>query len=272
MRKIFLFTLFSIINFGVFAQSFEANPTSVSVPRFANQTAISAAIPSPAAGTLVYNNTLNKFAFYDGSAWVNFPSGNSTTPPTTSNSVQIPVYAAFADLALITSPIAEGMIVYVTQDKQLYIRESGQWRPASPWQISGLNTQYPVGNVFIGNTHTVNIGSNSLSVQGFSRFGTDASPAIKTKLIRGVTSGPSQDNQIPHGLDASKIISVSVAIQWPINPSGSDFVWVLPFDPINGYTYRVTYNNTAIQIFLNDNTVRQVLGNRPYYIYITYTN
>lgn len=77
MKKItILFCLFVCSLMG-FSQSFSVDSKSLSVPRYANQTAINTAIPSPTTGTLVYDNSLNQYAYYNGSAWTNFPTSSS---------------------------------------------------------------------------------------------------------------------------------------------------------------------------------------------------
>ena len=73
MKKILVLLLFSLCSIASFAQSFSVNPKSMSVPRYANQAAITAAIPSPTEGMMVYNNALDQLAYYNGTAWTNLP-------------------------------------------------------------------------------------------------------------------------------------------------------------------------------------------------------
>ncbi len=77
MKKIFILSLFSLYSIASFAQSFSVDSRSMSVPRYANQAAIITAIPSPTNGQMVYDNALNQYAYYNGTAWTNFPSASS---------------------------------------------------------------------------------------------------------------------------------------------------------------------------------------------------
>lgn len=74
MKNTFIVFIMLIVSLSGFAQSFSADSKSMSVPRYANQTAITSAIPSPMVGMLVYNNALNQYAYWNGSAWTNFPT------------------------------------------------------------------------------------------------------------------------------------------------------------------------------------------------------
>jgi type II secretory pathway pseudopilin PulG len=74
MKKILVVFFVVIASLSGFSQSFSVDNKSLSVPRYANQTAMSAAIPSPTVGMLVYNNALNQYAYWNGSAWTNFPT------------------------------------------------------------------------------------------------------------------------------------------------------------------------------------------------------
>lgn len=79
MKKILFAFLMAIVSISGFSQSFSVNSKSLSVPRYANQTAINTAIPAPTTGALVYDNSLNQYAYYNGSAWTNFPTSSSST-------------------------------------------------------------------------------------------------------------------------------------------------------------------------------------------------
>ena len=85
MKKISLLFLFSLCSIASFAQSFSVNPKSMSVPRYANQAAITAAIPSPIEGQMVYNNGLDLLAYYNGTAWTNLPPTGPAGPLWTIN-------------------------------------------------------------------------------------------------------------------------------------------------------------------------------------------
>lgn len=77
MKKIILSFLLIACAFSAFSQSFSVDSKSLSVPRYANQAAINTANPSPTTGTLVYDNSLNQYAYYNGSTWTNFPTSSS---------------------------------------------------------------------------------------------------------------------------------------------------------------------------------------------------
>lgn len=79
MKRIFIIITLLVTSLSAFSQSFSADSRSMSVPHYANQTAITAAIPSPTVGMLVYNNALNQYAYWNGSAWTNFPTSSSTS-------------------------------------------------------------------------------------------------------------------------------------------------------------------------------------------------
>ncbi|MER0440493.1 hypothetical protein [Emticicia sp. W12TSBA100-4] len=79
MKKTVLSFLLLVCSFSGFSQSFSVDSKSLSVPRYANQAAINTANPSPTAGRLVYDNSLNQYAYYNGSAWTNFPTSSSAS-------------------------------------------------------------------------------------------------------------------------------------------------------------------------------------------------
>lgn len=79
MKKILLSFLLAACAFSAFSQSFSVDNKSLSVPRYANQAAINTANPSPTTGMLVYDNSLNQYAYYNGSAWTNFPASSSSS-------------------------------------------------------------------------------------------------------------------------------------------------------------------------------------------------
>jgi hypothetical protein len=85
--------------------------------------------------------------------------------------------------------------------------------------------------------------NNSLSVSGFTRLG-ESAPAIKTKLITGTTSVlPAGFADIPHGLDKSKIIGISILV------TTIDGVDVGPgYFPTTGLWYQFQLNATNVRI------------------------
>lgn len=69
-----LFVLF--FAFSAFAQqAVVLESKSLTIPRFDDMAAINAAIPSPNAGMMVYNEQASTFIYFDGSNWIS-PSGS----------------------------------------------------------------------------------------------------------------------------------------------------------------------------------------------------
>ncbi len=147
------------------AQSVEVNPTSIVIPRYADQAAITAAIPNPSPSTIVYDNSLNRYAYYNGSACVNFPSASSTTPPSSSGTLQLSPYANLAAIQNIASP-AEGMVVYNLETEEVFYRNDSNWIAVNTWRRlpASSNIAYTDGNVFIGETPPTIPQNNALSV------------------------------------------------------------------------------------------------------------
>ena len=77
MKGIFSFVILLLLSLSGFSQSFSVDNKSLSVPRYANQAAITAAITTPTEGMLVYNNALDQFAYYNGTVWTNLSTGTS---------------------------------------------------------------------------------------------------------------------------------------------------------------------------------------------------
>lgn len=86
MKKIFITFAIIIASLSGFSQSFSVDNKSLSVPRYANQAAITAAITAPTTGTLVFDNALGQFAYYNGTSWVNIlnSAGVASSNPWTS--------------------------------------------------------------------------------------------------------------------------------------------------------------------------------------------
>lgn len=148
MKNIY-FVCFLLLSSVGFAQSFEANPRFMTVPKYANQTAITTAIPSPTEGMLVYNIALDQYAYYNGSAWVNFPSASGGG----GSSLGIPVYANLAAVNAIASP-AVGWLVYNTEQEHVMVYTSTGWKSLSrTWLANANNTKirYMRGQVQLGN-------------------------------------------------------------------------------------------------------------------------
>ncbi len=146
--KNIIFILFIGLSSLSFAQSFEANPRFMTVPKYANQAAINSAIPSPTEGMLVYNISLDQYIYYTGSAWssASAASGGSGT------SLGIPVYANVATIEAIASP-AIGWLVYNIQQAHVMIYTATGWKSlARTWLPNADDTQirYMRGNVQLG--------------------------------------------------------------------------------------------------------------------------
>jgi hypothetical protein len=84
MKKILFSFALLIASLSGFSQVFLIDSKSITVPRHADFAAISAAIPTPTNGQLVYNNQFNVFLYYNGTSWVSFPSSSGTQPWTIS--------------------------------------------------------------------------------------------------------------------------------------------------------------------------------------------
>lgn len=174
MKNILFIIIFLKATLG-FSQSFEANRNFVRVPRYANQAAINTAIPTPTEGMLVYDSALDQYAFFNGTAWTNFPSASGPV----GTSIGVPTYANLAAINAIASP-AVGWLVYNTDLGQLMIRTSTGWTTLSKgWvQTASDRLSYVNGSVTIGDATSTLPGkliltrtSNNSSFQTFSSFG-----------------------------------------------------------------------------------------------------
>lgn len=186
MKNFFTILLLSLSYWGL-AQSFSVDNKSMQVPRFANQTAINTAIPTPAEGMLVFNNALDQFAYYTGTAWVNFPSagGGGTTYTT---HVPINTYANATAINAIASPV-EGMIVFNTATNEIFYRSATAWAAlpftSSPWVISGNNISF-IG--IASNGTSFNTLGNGYVINGGTIADTDATPALHVNSQAGSTN------------------------------------------------------------------------------------
>jgi hypothetical protein len=142
MKNFFTILLLSLSYWGL-AQSFSVDGKSMQVPRFANQTAINTAIPTPAEGMLVFNNALDQFAYHTGTAWVNFPSAGGGGSAYTTH-VPINTYANATAINAIASPVA-GMLVYNLATNEVWFRGSS-WlafpTATTPWATTDDNITY----------------------------------------------------------------------------------------------------------------------------------
>ncbi|MDZ7933903.1 MAG: hypothetical protein U5M51_02815 [Emticicia sp.] len=147
MKNIF-FTYLLLLSSFSFAQSFEANPRFMTVPKYANQGAITTAIPSPTEGMLVYNIALDQYAFYNGTAWSNIPSSSGGG----GSGLGIPVYNNLAAVNAIASPAA-GWLVYNAEQEHVMIYTSTGWKSLSrSWLLNPTTNKirYMRGQVQLG--------------------------------------------------------------------------------------------------------------------------
>lgn len=111
-----------------------------------------------------------------------------------------------------------------------------------------------------------------LDVAGYTKLG-ELAPGIKQKSISGTIpclSNNCTDN-IPHGLDASKIIDIMILINCP-ESNGSLTQFVPPnacTSLYSGYCYYTSFDNTNIIIRHPSSGTANTLG-KPYKILITY--
>lgn len=123
----------------------------------------------------------------------------------------------------------------------------------------GLSMNTSSGNVGIG-TETP---SAKLEVNGFTKLGSDA-PAIKVKKFTGTTSSGEASTSFAHGINESKILSVSVLVK-------SNAYGLIPpgFTAVGGYEYYYYVNGgsvTIFNVFLNSGNI----FSKPYVVLITY--
>jgi hypothetical protein len=114
------------------------------------------------------------------------------------------------------------------------------------------------GKVGIGTTAP----AATFEVNGYTKLGNNA-PSIKVKKLTGITTpteGVSQN--IAHGLNASKIISVTVIVQ-----SGS--TWYGPNIQGQGYNFYWTYNGSNVTVYNVFGDSANILS-KPFTVMVTY--
>jgi hypothetical protein len=144
------------------------------IPRMT--TAEKNAIPSKATGLMVYDNTLNQFSYWNGSAWVNVAGGGGASQWTTTGSniyfntgnVGVNNNSPTANLDVFGSfrfqpygPSSPGLGKVMTSDANGNVTWETSDFSSNTWITNGSNTQLknPAGNVYIGlplNTGTGN--------------------------------------------------------------------------------------------------------------------
>jgi hypothetical protein len=153
--KIFVFLVF--ISECIGQQAVLLDNKFVTIPKYANQTAINA-IASPAEGAMVFDIAQDKFAYYTGSAWVSFPA--AATPPSNTAGILVPTITNTTELnAAPLNTAANGSMVFHTNATRYYLRANAQWQEVNPsalfWTVSG--------NLITNTTHAIDIGTNSTS-------------------------------------------------------------------------------------------------------------
>jgi hypothetical protein len=111
---------------------------------------------------------------------------------------------------------------------------------------------------------------NNAVVRGFTKlggYGTDV-PSIKTKKITGTGPAVNGNLTVAHGLDAAKIISVQIFMQYGAAPTPTK---VLPpgYTLIAGYEYQFEIDGANILI-TNKGANSANIGNKPFRMFITY--
>ncbi|MFN3850937.1 MAG: hypothetical protein ACK4NY_15995 [Spirosomataceae bacterium] len=248
--KIILTILLGVIaSLSAFSQSFSVDNRSMSVPRYANQTAITAAIPSPTVGMLVYNNALNQYAYWNGSAWTNFPTSsspasnlwalNQTTGRIEANSgapngIEANRFTSNG-VTSATAPLINSIgnantfvrfghpqgSMAIMQESTTGFNLNGT---SINWRYYDNSNPQVTTNLF-GYTGS----TNTFTLNSFTKLGDEAttttagvtrsSPAIKTLLLTGsLTPGSNPETNasllttVPHGLNYSKIIEIKVLV------------------------------------------------------------
>ncbi|MDZ7933900.1 MAG: hypothetical protein U5M51_02800 [Emticicia sp.] len=278
MKKILLSLSLIICSLSGFSQSFLADSKSISVPRYANQAAITTAIPSPVEGMLVYNNTLDQFVYYTGTVWTNFPSSNSS-PWTLNTTTNRAVTNSGAEINRSSSTLASPDLFF--RSPTTNIRMAGATGEAGFLQTATINATPASASVNFVHLNsaatpvqtpmmTIN-GNGNLTVNGFTKLGgtgTDV-PAIKTKLLTGTISSGTGNfllTQVAHGLNAAKIISIECVI------GAGVFGFVSGTSNSNPSTQFTTFfNNTNVTISRLENDATSNLDGQGYKVYVTYT-
>jgi hypothetical protein len=151
-----------------------------------------------------------------------------------------PAVGVFGDRVYAGSTSAVPFVLTANNAERIRIQPSGE---------VGINTNAPTAD---------------LEVNGFTKLGSDA-PAIKVKKYTGTTPG-SQGAQINfiHGLDAAKILQVSVVIEYsPGNYVSGGYTWT------GGYESSVYYTGAAVFVCNRSANSANILS-KPFKVLITY--
>lgn len=150
-----------------------------------------------------------------------------------------------------------------TNDLQFYTNQGYQFQVLgnSNFYTTTLRIAPTTGNVGI---KTVSEPTSALEVNGFTKLGSDA-PAIKVKKLTGTSSAlQGGTSSVPHGLTASKILNVSVILDFGTNtfiPSSYNYN--------TGYEFDWYSDATNIIVVNKSNNSGSILS-KPFKILITY--
>lgn len=138
----------------------------------------------------------------------------------------------------------------------------GSWLPTDPLLILGNG----VSNAFRSNAFVVYKNGNT-DINGYTQLGkaTEFAPAIKMKKITGTTAAL-QNTWVnaPHGLSASKILSVSIIVDVP------GFVQLPPsYTYQGGYEYQYQVSSSSIVVINSASNSSNILS-KAFRILITY--
>ena len=298
MKKLFITFAIIIASLSGFSQSFSVDNKSLSAPRYANQAAITAAITTPTEGMMVYNNALDQFAYYNGTAWVNIPSGTSgpalwtfnttTNRITASNNTPIETNGVVSNTTV--SSLAAPFINTLASTN-VFFRYGRLQSTAAVFQESttdlsfggsSIEWKYADGSNPQAITDMFGYNGGTFSVNGFTKLGDEAttttsgvtksSPAIKTILLTGsLTAGANPETAtsltttIPHGLTFSKIVDMKVLVLGVSNAGGRLVAegFTDPTGVVTGYLFSTFTNGDNVFIIRSNATSTSSNNIRP---------
>lgn len=285
MKKILFSFVFLAFITSSFAQSFSVDNKGLSVPKFADQAAINTAIPTPTTGTLVYDNALNQYAYYNGAAWTNFPAAPSAGSQWQTTNYYTPNDIQFSAGNVIVGNITSNRLLQIQNQSNLATSlellagaSTNQMRFTSLNPSASFNQKFVGGSTAATSTLSWNHvalnnnqaetplmsvqGNGNLTVNGFSKFGVNA-PGIKTAtvVVTTATVGNNTIVALPSGVISSKIISIEGVVRW------DNRVYPLNF-PVS--TLQVAAFTVGADLYVLTGTSSTNLANRSATIYITY--
>ena len=296
MKTILSFSFLMLFSVATFAQRATViDPSFMTVPRYADLTAINTAIASPQQGMLVYNIATQSYWFRNSSAWTNLAAavsgsqwtnfGNDITN-NNSGGVSIGNVLGSGGSKFLVNNSTHGTAINAFQynnNPTLTIFNNYDQGPA----LLGANAIYGnsrigigvvgattngYGGYFISGTSTSSkalVADGPVDLNGFTKLGNDAAtPKIKMKKLTGTTptsANPNSFTYLPHGVTGSKILSISVIV----SDGGYQY---LPHSPNIGAIYTVDVNpiQSAIAIGVKDATSSANVMGQPIKVLITY--